>query len=70
LYYITFLSAGHASVAFTMDVYSHIIGSMQEDAIALLGEVLPEGFSAARRAARENLRSQAPVAQADRAAVS
>jgi len=34
---------GHSSVAFTMDVYSHIIEGMQEDAIALLGEVLPEG---------------------------
>jgi integrase len=34
---------GHASVAFTMDVYSHIISGMQEDAIALLDEVLPKG---------------------------
>ncbi|MFC1865274.1 tyrosine-type recombinase/integrase [Chloroflexota bacterium] len=32
---------GHSSVAFTMDVYSHIIKGMQEDAIALLDEVLP-----------------------------
>jgi integrase len=31
----------HASVAFTMDPYSHIISSMQEDMMALLDEVLP-----------------------------
>lgn len=34
---------GHSSVAFTMDVYSHIIGGMQEEAMALLDEVLPAG---------------------------
>ena len=34
---------GHASVAFTMDIYSHIIEGMQEDAMALLDEVLPAG---------------------------
>ena len=34
---------GHASVAFTMDTYSHIIKGMQEDAMKLLDEVLPEG---------------------------
>ena len=34
---------GHASVAFTMDVYSHIIEGMQSDAMALLDEVLPPG---------------------------
>jgi hypothetical protein len=34
---------GHPSVAFTMDVYSHIIEGMQKDAMALLGEVLPAG---------------------------
>jgi len=34
---------GHASVAFTMDVYSHIIEGMQEDAMALLDKVLPPG---------------------------
>lgn len=32
---------GHASVGFTMDVYSHIIEGMQSDAMALLDEVLP-----------------------------
>ena len=34
---------GHSSVAFTMDVYSHIIEGMQSDAVALLDEILPEG---------------------------
>jgi len=34
---------GHASVAFTMDTYSHIISGMQEEAMALLDEVLPSG---------------------------
>ncbi len=36
---------GHASVAFTMDIYSHIIEGMQEEAMALLDEVMPEGRS-------------------------
>lgn len=36
---------GHASVAFTMDVYSHIIEGMQSDAMALLDEVLPVGIN-------------------------
>jgi len=34
---------GHASVAFTMDTYSHIIEGMQEDAMALIDEVLLSG---------------------------
>ncbi len=34
---------GHSSVAFTMDVYSHIIEGMQSDAMALLDVVLPKG---------------------------
>ena len=34
---------GHASVGFTLDVYSHIIGHMQSEAMALLDEVLPPG---------------------------
>ena len=33
---------GHSSVAFTMDVYSHIIEGMQQDAMMLLDGVLPE----------------------------
>jgi len=36
---------GHSSVAFTMDTYSHIIEGMQEDAMALLDEVLPAGIN-------------------------
>ena len=36
---------GHASVAFTMDTYSHIISEMQEDMMALLDDVLPSGKS-------------------------
>jgi len=38
---------GHASVAFTMDVYSHIIEGMQSDAMALLDEVLPAAVNGA-----------------------
>ena len=34
---------GYASVAFTMDVYSHIIEGMQSEGMALLDEVLPRG---------------------------
>ena len=37
---------GHASVAFTMDTYSHIIEGMQSDAMVLLDEVLPAGRNA------------------------
>ena len=33
----------HASVAFTMDTYSHIISGMQEDMMALLDDVIPSG---------------------------
>ena len=33
----------YANVAFTMDIYSHIIEGMQEDVMALLDEVLPVG---------------------------
>lgn len=38
-------AVGHSSVAFTMDVYSHIIEGMESDARALLDEVLPAGVS-------------------------
>ncbi len=38
---------GHSSVAFTMDTYSHIIEGMQQDAMALLDEVLPAGINGA-----------------------
>jgi len=36
---------GHASVAFTMDTYSHIISGMQEEMMALLDEVIPSGVA-------------------------
>ena len=36
---------GHSSVAFTMDVYSHIIDGMQKSAMALLDEIMPVGVS-------------------------
>ncbi|MFC1994876.1 tyrosine-type recombinase/integrase [Chloroflexota bacterium] len=36
---------GHASVAFTMDVYSHLLQGMQRDAMNLLDEVLPPAVS-------------------------
>ena len=34
---------GHSSVAFTLQVYSHIIEGMQKEAMSLLDGVLPEG---------------------------
>lgn len=40
---------GHASVAFTLDIYSHIIEGMQEEAMALLDEVLPAGVNQIRQ---------------------
>lgn len=36
---------GHASVAFTLDTYSHTIEGMQKEAMALLDEVLPAGVN-------------------------
>ena len=36
---------GRASVAFTMNVYSHIIEGMRSDVMVLLDEVLPAGVS-------------------------
>ncbi|MGD0794960.1 MAG: site-specific integrase [Dehalococcoidales bacterium] len=46
---------GHSSVAFTMDVYSHIIEGMQSDAMALLDEVLPAGKNGTFRKNDANL---------------
>ena len=40
---------GHSSVAFTMDVYSHIIEGMQSEMMALLGEVLPSAVTNVKR---------------------
>jgi len=42
---------GHASVAFTMDVYSHLLQGMQRDAMNLLDEALPDGVIPSRLAA-------------------
>jgi len=36
---------GHASVAFTMDTYSHIMSGMQEGMMALLDGVIPSGVT-------------------------
>ncbi len=56
-----------APVAFTMDVYSHIIEGMQSDAMALLDEVLPAGVNknsvAKLSPTFRNLASHASVAQ-------
>ena len=46
---------GHASVAFTMDGYSHIIEGMQSDAMALLDEVLPMAQNSHREKINANL---------------
>ena len=46
---------GHSSVAFTMDTYSHIIEGMQEDAMALLDEVLPPGVNGVSQKNNANL---------------
>jgi integrase len=46
---------GHSSVAFTMDVYSHIIKGMQEEAMALLDEVLPAGKNGVLQKINANL---------------
>ena len=46
---------GHASVGFTMDVYSHIIEGMQKDAIALLDDMLPAGISSTRNKINANI---------------
>jgi integrase len=34
---------GHASAAFTLDVYSHVLPHMQEQAAVKVEELLPEG---------------------------
>ncbi len=36
---------GYSSIAIVLDTYSHIIEGMQEDAMALLDEVLPAGVN-------------------------
>jgi len=37
---------GHASAAFTMDTYQHIMDGMQKGAVAQLDELLPDGVCA------------------------
>jgi len=46
---------GTGEVAFTMDVYSHIIEGMQSDAMALLDEVLPAGVNGTKNKINANL---------------
>ena len=36
---------GHASVAFTLQTYAHVLSGMQEKAMALLDEILPAGVT-------------------------
>jgi integrase len=45
---------GHASVAFTMDTYSHILPGMQKDAIALLNGLLPAADVTSHTTQRQN----------------
>jgi integrase len=52
---------GHASVAFTMDVYSHIIEGMQSDAMALLDGVLPVGRNGGSQKNNANLTPQVDI---------
>jgi integrase len=42
---VTSEALGHASVAFTLDTYSHIIEGMQSEAMELLDEILPAGVN-------------------------
>jgi hypothetical protein len=49
---------GHASVAFTMDTYSHIISGMLGDMTALLDEVLPLGMLGTLRRGSPRLQCQ------------
>ena len=44
-----------------MDVYSHIIEGMQEDAMALLDEVLPSGVARSAAVSREGGSEDAEV---------
>ena len=52
---------GHASVAFTLDTYSHIIEGMQQDAMALLDEVLPAGKNGVSQKINANLTPTADI---------
>ena len=52
---------GHSSVAFTMDIYSHIIEGMQSDAMALLDEVLPPGENGVFQKFNAKLTPSSPI---------
>ena len=56
---------GHSSVAFTMDIYSHIIEGMQSDAMALLDEVLPAGKNGVKNAINAKLTPKADIMTSD-----
>ena len=36
--------SGHSSVAFTLDVYSHVLGGLQQTAAKKLDEILQQGL--------------------------
>jgi integrase len=44
---------GHASVAFTMDTYSHLLHGMQKDSMKLLDDALPSGVTAVSKLNKE-----------------
>jgi integrase len=44
---------GHASVAFTINTYSHLLGGMQKDSMKLLDEALPSGVVAVSKSTEE-----------------
>jgi len=50
-------------VAFTMDTYSHIIEGMQEEAMALLDEVLPAGINSNQNKINANLTPKVDITQ-------
>ncbi len=52
---------GHSSVAFTMDVYSHIIDGMQEQAMAVQDEALPAGIPAKNNTTLAPVHSYGPA---------
>jgi integrase len=54
---------GHSSVGFTLDVYSHIIGNMQSNAMALLNDVLPEGKNKGFKSFNASLTPQNNITQ-------
>ncbi len=53
---------GHASVGFTMDVYADIIDGMQEEAMALINDALPDGVARKNDAELTRLSASATLA--------